>query len=126
MRIHYKDANQLPYIYAIVNYYREEESLQKILEYTDPAFLMQIDPTTLEGRLAIFRILEIIGEYSTQKDLTPITRDSDYDIDWNILVAVRNRLAHHEWYLAYSNVMQYLLKRDMEEILEMQVCRLQK
>jgi len=121
MRIHYKDTTQLPYIYAIVNYYREEESLQKILEYTDPAFLMQIDPTTLEGRLAIFRILEIIGEYSTKKDLTLITRDSDYDIDWDILVTLRNRLAHHEWYLVYSNVMQDLLKRDMEKILAVDI-----
>ena len=121
MRALYKNTTLLSYIYEIVNYYREEEALQKILKYTDSVFLLQIDPATLEGRLAIFRVLEVIGEYSTQKDLTEVTRDSDDSIDWNLLVAVRNRLAHHEWYLAYSNVMQGLLNRDLEEILAVDI-----
>ncbi len=94
-----KDTCKSPNLYSMVNYYREIESLEKILDIL-PDDLNTLDLSTLEGKCTIFRILEILGEYVSQKNITPSTRLLDADLNWDLLVAVRNRLAHHEWYLS--------------------------
>jgi uncharacterized protein with HEPN domain len=121
MRDSYKDTKQLSNIYEIVNYYREQESFQKILRETDPSILTQINPQSIEGKLAILRILEVIGENLTQKNITPTTRHKDSSIDFNLLVGVRNKLAHHEWYLGHDNVIHNILAADLEKLLKVEI-----
>ena len=113
----YKDTRELQHVYEIANYYREEEALKKILDYTRPELLAQIDTETVKGKFALFRILVIIGEYVSKKNLTDGTKGQVLDLDWELLTAIRNRLAHHEWYLAHEDVFANLVKFDLKHIL---------
>ncbi len=113
----YQDTSELLHTYEISNYYREEESLKKILEYLAPEFLGQIDLSNLEDRYALFRILVIVGEYATKKNLAATTRETSHVIDWDLLAGLRNRLVHHEWYLAHKDVFAGLIAEDVSQIL---------
>ena len=113
----YKDTRELQHIYEIVNYYREEEVLKKILDHTAPELLVQIDIGKAEGKFAIFRILVIIGEYVSKKNITDGTKGQIFGVDWELLTAIRNRLAHHEWYIAHEDIFAKLMGHDLNVIL---------
>jgi hypothetical protein len=59
---------KLPNIYSLVNFFRENQALSKIYECTKPK------PNYLPEE--VLRILQVIGEYGTKKNLTQQTRDA--------------------------------------------------
>lgn len=119
LRENSKDSYKLRYVYEIVNYYRELESLREIVRYADPEFLKSIDITTPLGRFAIFRILEVIGENVSKKNLTERTKDkTKIPIDWNLLVTVRNRLAHNEWSIMTDELSTVYSNLDLIEVVK--------
>ena len=108
------NPNELPVVYAYSHYFREKEALEKILKYTDPSILDQIDCNTDIGKCALLRIIEIIGDSIGQK-LHYNTLIKLKDIDWPLLRLVRNKLAHNESQLCIDNpngFLENILKSD--------------
>lgn len=93
----YRNPAILPNILEWVTYYREQECLEKIIAACSEENLAAIDITTNAGKTAILRILQIIGENLTKKNLSDSTRLPTPTLYFDLLVDVRNRLAHNEW-----------------------------
>lgn len=119
-RTSFKDSYKLPNLYTIVNYYREIESLEKAISLLNNKYLQILNLSTLEGKCSLFRILEKLGESVSQKNLSFSSKLLEINIDWDLLVAVRNRLAHQEWYLSEERgrVLDRLFDFDLTGILK--------
>ena len=120
IRNKYRQNNKLlRNIYAIVNYYREIESLEKILKYTNADHLNSIkDITSPTSRFVIFRILEIIGEYVHLQNLSKNTRcEISNKIKWEVLGQARTRLSHNEWDITGETLSKIYDQRDLSAII---------
>lgn len=95
VRIPYGNTNKLPLLEAIANYGREKLRIGKMLRAIRLA--KGLDVTTNHGKMALLRQLQIIGETATSKNLTSSTKRLAQDVDWQLLVQLRNKLSHNEW-----------------------------
>jgi len=108
--LQYKSPFCLPNISIIVNYKREEEAIAKILEYLTN--VETIDHQTLSGKRTLFRILQVIGEYSSPKNITDATKrllTPAQTPNWQALINLRNKLAHNEWDIVTNHMDTVLL-----------------
>lgn len=121
-----QEESTLPTIYRLVNYYRTYESIAKILKYTDPDKVIgNIDITTPKGKLALYKVLEVVGEACTKKNLAPHIREKliNEGVDLGLLVKARNNLSHPEWewHLERPITYKYMsnkIDRSLHNILE--------
>lgn len=102
------------HIFEIVNYYRDLDSVSKALEAI--LILRSVDIKTINGILAFAKALEIIGENLTKKSLTKYGRSINPALDYNLLIDLRNRFAHLEWYLPGSINLEMLALEILVEL----------
>lgn len=113
----YRNPAVLPNILDWATYYREQESLEKILEACSEEKLSSLDIETQAGKTVFLRILQIIGESLTKKNLSDSTRSLAPLLDFDLLVDVRNRLAHNEWDL-FENKFKDIFDLDYRALFE--------
>ncbi|MGE3921110.1 MAG: hypothetical protein AB7F64_09330 [Gammaproteobacteria bacterium] len=91
----YRDPHRLPLLEAFAMYGREKLRITKMLEVIH--FANTLDVTTANGKMALLRQLQIIGESSTDKNFSYATKRIARDTDWQLLIKLRHKLSHNEW-----------------------------
>lgn len=105
-------SNTFSYIYCLVNYEKEERLLRKLLQYTAPK------DNNSYSKEEIMRMLQVIGECATKKNISEQTRALMPAIDWDLLIMMRNKLAHCEWDLKENKLENYLKRNHLLGIAE--------
>ncbi|MBT3903852.1 ankyrin repeat domain-containing protein [bacterium] len=91
----YRDPHQLPLLEAFATYGREKLRINRMLSAVQ--FARAIDVNTPHGKMALLRQLQIMGESCTGKNFSVAIKRLRQDIDWKLLVRLRNKLSHNEW-----------------------------
>ncbi|MDB2592317.1 hypothetical protein N9Y17_01235 [Gammaproteobacteria bacterium] len=91
----HRDPNKLPLLEAFATHGREKLRISRMLSAIQ--FARTIDVSTPHGKMALLRQLQILGESCSGKNLSTATKRLRQDIDWQLLVNLRNKLSHNEW-----------------------------
>jgi len=82
-------------LHAISNYYRDIENLGRIKKYTDPTLLNKLDFNSPIGQYALLRVVIIVGECCSQKNISVETKYLGHEkIDWHAFVLLRDAIVH--------------------------------
>lgn len=109
---------KLIHIFPLVRYWRSIEFLKVVFDCADEEVLQSINPGEFLGRQAIFIILKKIGEACTKKNSLSVVQSLAPEIDFEMLVDVRNKLAHLEWSMAHGVLFQDLGVINFDVILD--------
>ena len=101
VRKKYRKPNQLPILEALSTHAREKIGISKMLDAIEFArnidFSVATDYQVVTNKAAFLRQLQIIGEFSTSKNLSTSTKKLVLNIHWEHLSTLRNKLSHIEW-----------------------------
>lgn len=103
----YRDPHALCYLHAFTSYKREQFYIEKMLQAI--RFSLTLNLTNPTHQMALLRQIQIIGESITGKNLSAQTKRLVNDIDWQLLVRLRNKLSHNEWDIHQNLLMKNLV-----------------
>lgn len=94
---------RVEHVYLLTTFLRDIDSVEKMIKACVCAEKIVLDSQGRallnQEKYAILRILEILGEYGSKKNLSEGVKSLDKEgvINWNLLVSIRNKLQHNEY-----------------------------
>lgn len=86
------DQIPCPILDTFTRYGREKLRISKMLETTK--FAGKLNAISYQGKVALLRQLQIIGQLGQGDDFSEATKELVQDIDWQLLIDLSNKLAH--------------------------------
>lgn len=119
------DPRSTPTIYFLTTFFRDVDSIEKMIQACDCAERVLLDSQervlTLFEKYAILRVFEVLGEYGHDKNLSPRVKalDTERTINWITLTTLRNKLQHLEFKIKENKeiLSEQFARIDFKEII---------